>query len=90
MGVIYTGVAFVLLYGAIQKLPMHLAGALSFVYPIVAIGVDMVAFDHRLQPCSWPAPRRSWWRRRGSTSGGRSGCGKRGARDRLDHRSRKL
>ena len=50
MGVIYTGLAFVLLYGAIQKLPTHLSGALSFIYPIIAIGVDMVAFDHRLQP----------------------------------------
>jgi drug/metabolite transporter (DMT)-like permease len=50
MGVIYTGLVFVLLYGAIQKLPTHAVGALSFVYPIVAIGVDIVAFDHRLQP----------------------------------------
>ena len=50
MGVVYTGLVFVLLYGAIQKLPTHTVGALSFVYPIVAIGVDMVAFDHRLQP----------------------------------------
>ncbi|VTU21128.1 O-acetylserine/cysteine export protein [Variovorax sp. PBL-H6] len=49
MGVIYTGLVFVLLYGAIQKLPTHAVGALSFVYPVVAIGVDMVAFDHRLQ-----------------------------------------
>ncbi|MDR6538985.1 DMT family transporter [Variovorax soli] len=50
MGVVYTGLVFVLLYGAIQKLPTHSVGALSFVYPIVAIGVDMVAFDHRLRP----------------------------------------
>ena len=50
MGVVYTGLVFVLLYGAIQKLPTHTVGALSFVYPIVAIGVDMVAFDHRLRP----------------------------------------
>ena len=50
MGVVYTGLVFVLLYGAIQKLPTHAVGALSFVYPIVAIGVDMVAFDHRMQP----------------------------------------
>ena len=50
MGVVYTGLVFVLLYGAIQKLPTHAVGALSFVYPIVAIGVDMVAFDHRLRP----------------------------------------
>lgn len=50
MGVIYTGLVFVLLYGAIQKLPTHLSGALSFLYPIVAIMVDYLAFDHQLQP----------------------------------------
>jgi drug/metabolite transporter (DMT)-like permease len=50
MGVVYTGLVFVLLYGAIQKLPTHMAGALSFLYPVVAIVVDFVAFDHRLHP----------------------------------------
>jgi drug/metabolite transporter (DMT)-like permease len=50
MGVVYTGLAFVLLYGGIQKLPTHLAGALSFLYPVVAIVVDYVAFDHSLHP----------------------------------------
>jgi drug/metabolite transporter (DMT)-like permease len=39
---------YILLYGAIQKLPTHLTGALSFIYPIVAILVDYLAFDHRL------------------------------------------
>jgi drug/metabolite transporter (DMT)-like permease len=41
---------YILLYGAIQKLPTHLTGALSFIYPVVAILVDYLAFDHRLQP----------------------------------------
>jgi drug/metabolite transporter (DMT)-like permease len=50
MGAVYTGLVFVLLYGAIQKLPTHVTGALSFVYPIVAIVVDFVAFDHWLHP----------------------------------------
>jgi drug/metabolite transporter (DMT)-like permease len=49
MGVVYTGLVFALLYGAIQKLPTHLVGALSFIYPLVAIGVDYVAFGLRLQ-----------------------------------------
>ncbi|QSI32990.1 EamA family transporter [Variovorax sp. RKNM96] len=48
MGVIYTGLVFILLYGAIQKLPTTVAGALSFIYPLVAIGVDFVAFGQRL------------------------------------------
>lgn len=50
MGVIYTGLVYILLYGAIQKLPTALTGALSFIYPVVAIGVDYAAFDQRLQP----------------------------------------
>ena len=50
MGVVYTGLVFALLYGAIQKLPTHSVGALSFLYPIFAMVVDFVAFDHRLKP----------------------------------------
>jgi drug/metabolite transporter (DMT)-like permease len=50
MGVVYTGLVFTLLYGAIQKLPTHTAGALSFIYPVVAIGVDYLAFGQRLHP----------------------------------------
>ena len=50
MGAVYTGLVFALLYGAIQKLPTHSVGALSFLYPIFAMVVDFVAFDHRLKP----------------------------------------
>ncbi|WP_454853601.1 DMT family transporter [Rhizobium binxianense] len=50
VGVVHTGLMYVLLYGAIQKLPTHLTGALSFLYPIAAIAVDRVAFGHALQP----------------------------------------
>lgn len=50
MGVVYTGLVYILLYGAIQKLPTQLSGALSFIYPVVAIVVDYVAFGHRLAP----------------------------------------
>jgi drug/metabolite transporter (DMT)-like permease len=48
VGVIHTGLVYILLYGAIQKLPTHLTGALSFVYPVTAIAVDYTAFGHRL------------------------------------------
>lgn len=51
LGVVHTGLMYILLYGAIQKLPTSLTGALSFIYPIVAIVVDALAFGHRLQ--SW-------------------------------------
>lgn len=48
MGVVYTGLVYILLYGAIQKLPTSLSGALSFIYPVVAIAVDYLAFGRRL------------------------------------------
>jgi drug/metabolite transporter (DMT)-like permease len=50
MGIVHTALMYVLLYGAIQKLPIHLTGALSFIYPIAAIVVDRLAFGHALQP----------------------------------------
>lgn len=48
MGFLHTGLMYVLLYGAIQKLPTHLTGALSFIYPIAAIIVDRIGFGHTL------------------------------------------
>ncbi|MXV07761.1 DMT family transporter [Xanthomonas sp. LMG 9002] len=48
LGVVNTGVMYVLLYGAIQKLPTAMIGALSFIYPVVAIVVDRIAFGQSL------------------------------------------
>ncbi|WP_315809646.1 DMT family transporter [Pseudomonas sp. C9-3] len=53
LGIVHTGIMYVLLYGAIQKLPTALTGALSFIYPIAAIFVDWFAFGHRLTPLQW-------------------------------------
>ena len=53
LGILHTGVMYMLLYSAIQKLPTALTGALSFVYPIAAIFVDWLAFGHRLSPLQW-------------------------------------
>lgn len=53
LGVVHTGLMYVLLYGAIQKLPTALIGALSFIYPIAAIFVDWFAFGHRLGLLQW-------------------------------------
>ncbi len=53
LGMVHTGVMYVLLYSAIQKLPTALTGALSFIYPIAAIFVDWLAFDHRLNALQW-------------------------------------
>jgi len=48
IGIVHTGLMYILLYGAIQKLPTSLTGALSFIYPVVAILVDVAAFGTRL------------------------------------------
>lgn len=53
LGVVHTGLMYVLLYGAIQKLPTALFGALTFIYPIAAIFVDWFAFGHRLEIQQW-------------------------------------
>ncbi|WP_447749267.1 DMT family transporter [Pseudomonas nicosulfuronedens] len=53
LGIVHTGFMYVLLYGAIQKLPTALTGALSFIYPIAAIFVDWFAFGHRLTLLQW-------------------------------------
>ncbi len=50
LGVVHTGLVYILMYGAIQKLATHVQGALSFVYPVVAILVDVVAFGRTIQP----------------------------------------
>lgn len=50
IGIVHTGLMYCLLYGAIQKLPTHIIGALSFIYPAVAVLVDMLAFGHVLRP----------------------------------------
>ncbi|UGY10790.1 DMT family transporter [Phyllobacterium pellucidum] len=50
IGVVHTGLMYILLYSAIQKLPTHITGSLSFIYPVAAILVDYLAFGHALQP----------------------------------------
>ncbi len=65
LGLVHTGLMSTLLYGAIQKIPTSLVGALSFIYPAVAIVVDWAAFGHRLSllqllgTLAIPAPRRA-------------------------------
>ncbi|BBH33604.1 DMT family transporter [Pseudomonas bijieensis] len=53
LGMVHTGVMYVLLYSAIQRLPTAITGALSFIYPIAAIFVDWFAFGHRLELLQW-------------------------------------
>ncbi|MET1410950.1 DMT family transporter [Roseibium sp. HPY-6] len=49
LGAVHTGLMYILMYGAVQKLPTYLQGAFSFIYPVVAIFVDYIAFGHALQ-----------------------------------------
>lgn len=77
LGVVHTGLMYVLLYGAIQKLPAALTGALSFIYPVAAIFVDWLAFDHRLDWQQWlgvaaillaaAGMQQGWWWRPGTS-----------------------
>lgn len=48
LGVVHTGLMYILLYGAIQKLPTSMAATLSFIYPISAVLIDYFAFGHQL------------------------------------------
>lgn len=53
LGLVHTTLMYILMYGAIQKLPTTSVAALSFIYPAVAILVDFVAFGQRLDPQQW-------------------------------------
>ncbi len=48
LGVVHTGIMYILLYGAIQKLPTTSVASISFIYPAVAIFIDYLAFDQSL------------------------------------------
>jgi drug/metabolite transporter (DMT)-like permease len=50
LGIVHTGVMYALMYAAVQRLPTDLQGALSFIYPVVAILIDVVALGTTLQP----------------------------------------
>ena len=50
LGVVHTGIMYQLLYSAIQKLPTPITGSLSFIYPLMAMGVDYLVFHHALTP----------------------------------------
>ncbi len=50
LGAVHTGIMYILMYGAVQKLPTYLQGAFSFIYPVMAIFVDYAAFGHQLKP----------------------------------------
>lgn len=48
LGVIHTCVMYILMYSSYQKLPTPMIAVLSFVYPAVALVVDLTAFGTRI------------------------------------------
>lgn len=53
IGVVHTGVMYNLMYAAFQRLKADVIATLAFIYPAVAVVVDMVVFDTR--PGAWEA-----------------------------------
>ncbi|MBF9197479.1 DMT family transporter [Microvirga terrestris] len=53
LGVVHTGIMYILLYAALQKLPTPVIAVLSFIYPAVAILVDYLAYGRDLSLGQW-------------------------------------
>lgn len=53
LGVVHTGIMYILLYAALQKLPTPVIAVLSFTYPAVAILVDYLAYSRDLSLSQW-------------------------------------
>ena len=53
LGVLHTCVQYALLYSAFQRLPMALIAILSFIYPVVAVILDYLIYDHVLALVQW-------------------------------------
>ena len=49
LGIIHTGLMYILLYASFQKLTTSLIAVLSFIYPVVALLVDHLAFDTQIK-----------------------------------------
>ena len=53
LGLIHTGLAYVLLYAGMARLPAARVALLQFVYPAVAVLVDWAVYGRALQPLQW-------------------------------------
>jgi len=53
LGVLHTGLAYVLLYAGMARLPASRVALLQFVYPAVAVLVDWAVYGRALQPLQW-------------------------------------
>lgn len=50
IGILHTGIAYVLMYSAYPRLATPVIGVLTFIYPLVAILIDWVLYRH---PLAW-------------------------------------
>ncbi|MFJ3903163.1 DMT family transporter [Streptomyces sp. NPDC090025] len=50
LGLIHTGVMYVLMYAAYAKLPTPKIAVIAFTYPAVAMGVDWAVYGHHIGP----------------------------------------
>ncbi|TWE23081.1 drug/metabolite transporter (DMT)-like permease [Prauserella muralis] len=48
LGAVHTAVMYVLMYGSIGRLPTATVALLSYVYPVVAVVTDVLAYGHRV------------------------------------------
>ena len=48
IGILHTGIAYVLMYSAYPKLSTPVIGVLTFIYPLVAILIDWIIYAHPL------------------------------------------
>ncbi|MBJ7220373.1 MULTISPECIES: DMT family transporter [unclassified Brenneria] len=53
LGVLHTGVMYILLYGALQKIEAYRAASISFIYPALAIFIDSVFLGVTLSLDQW-------------------------------------
>lgn len=53
LGVLHTGIAYVLMFSAYPHLRTPIIGVLAFLFPLVSVLVDWLAFEKALQPAQW-------------------------------------
>lgn len=50
LGTVHTALMYVLMYSSVGKLPTGTVALVSYVYPLVAVLVDVLAYGHRVTP----------------------------------------
>ncbi|MFZ6779726.1 DMT family transporter [Undibacterium sp. Ji83W] len=50
LGLMPTALAYVLIYGALPKMPTSAIAVLTFIYPATAVGVDYLVYGQRISP----------------------------------------